>query len=272
MDKKRLITFGVALICMLMIITILANYSTLFGKNNKDDTQKVEASVVVLEENDKTTKPQTNPNDSEIKFNENGLAFFEGSTEVSDKGEDVTMLLSVDKSKTKLSKEDAVNIMHFIQKSVIDDSVFNGKINSYTINEIKEISSDGDSVYYATGEINGNAILVMCSSAVIEGKDVFGDLDIKNDLTQAGGAILGFIGESMQGNKDNNSNMPTDIWDIVGGMLIGASDSLNNSSSGTSNILERYQNFHGTSVKVYVQTNGKMDFIDKMQKVIEAMA
>lgn len=279
MDKKKVVTIGIIFIAIFFIFTVLNNYSTLFGKN-KEKENEVVADVIVTKENEDNIKVENIQGEKEDKTNdittdENGIGLFYGKTEISDNMECAELMISLDKSITIISKNDAENINQSLKNFVVENSVLNGKLSSYTTNEVKEIKQDDDNVYYTTGKINDMQFLVICPSTVMDGKDVFSDkLGTTNKAMEIGGSILGIIGNTMKENANNNSesSINNNILGIIGNVITGVSDSINQTTENNNDIFEQYNNWHGTVITVYIQTDGNSDKIDKMIKVIEALA
>lgn len=252
-DKKKMIILIVLMSALIIVGLILINYPKLSEKNK--EKEPVSAQVTITEKNEETKNTvnkseslednKENETDNKLPIGELGVqCTYVRLDNVSDeKMETINTCFAINKNIKTIEKEHIEKIHKTIINGLATKSiVLNGKINSYTIDEIKEIviKSKKKSIFIVKGKVNDFPYLTMYTSQTMNGDGISKSLSDKR-------------GNVANGLDKINPNLENSINEKLNEMI------------------EKFNDWYGSIATTYIQADGKTDIIDTMITMFEAM-
>ena len=260
MFNKRKFTVISIIGCLLVIaLILLTNYSKLFIQKDTDSNKQTSASVTIIEKNDETENKEDTTNeskplednkenkvDNESPIGELGVqcTLVRLDDDSDEKLESISTIFAIDKNIKTIQKEHIEKIHKTVTNGLVTESiVLNKKINSHTIDEIKEIKTkdNGEAIFLVRGKVNGLSYMTMYTSQTMEGKGIIDNLKEEYGML---GDVLNAINSTSE--KIFNDKM--------------------------NEMEEKFNNWHGSIGLTYIQADGKSDSIDALVSVLEIIS
>lgn len=251
-NKKKILSLGIIICIGVIVFITLSNFPKILGNKDEESKEQISAQVTVLEENDKTeqnnqentetnqgddnTTSENNTNTSADKLNVSCtlVQFSEGDSD--EMLESFSTFYSINNSIDSIKKEHIPAIDNEIKNGLASKSpTINNNVQSYTLENVKEIKVKNNTIFIATGKINNMPYMTLYISEISKGQEIIDNFSEK----------LGIFGNILGAVSNIAGNTPI-LEDITG----------------------KFTNWHGSVCMSYMQTNGKSDMIDVLVSIL----